>query len=92
MQIDDPDLMMVVVGGDHDGVYEKRLKSIGSDRLLILGRVAYEEMPRYLMMADVVIIPQRQDPGAVGQLPSKLFDAMAMAKPLLLQGYRIFLR
>jgi len=83
MQIDDPDLMMVVVGGDQDGVYEKRLKNIGSDRLLILGRVAFEEMPRYLMMADVVVIPQRQDPGAVGQLPSKLFDAMAMAKPIV---------
>ncbi len=32
-------------------------------------------------MADIVVVPQRQTTDTTGQIPSKLFDAMAMAMP-----------
>ncbi len=43
----------------------------------------FQQAPECLMMADVVAIPQRHSPASVGQTPMKLFDAMAMAKPVV---------
>ena len=40
-------------------------------------------MPRFLAAADVVAVPQRATPDTVGQVPAKLFDAMAMARPVV---------
>jgi len=34
-------------------------------------------------MGDVVIIPQRENFATLGQMPAKVFDAMAMAKPTI---------
>ena len=47
------------------------------------GQIPYHELPGYLGAADVVVIPQRQTTDTVGQIPSKIFDAMAMAKPII---------
>jgi glycosyltransferase involved in cell wall biosynthesis len=46
-----------------------------------LPQFAWEEVPKYLATADVVVIPQRQTQGTVGQMPAKIFDAMA--KPII---------
>jgi glycosyltransferase involved in cell wall biosynthesis len=34
-------------------------------------------------MSDVVVIPQKKCNASAGQLPAKVFDAMAMAKPII---------
>jgi len=36
-----------------------------------------------LAIADVVVIPQRKNFATIGQMPAKVFDAMAMAKPII---------
>ena len=33
--------------------------------------------------ADVIAVPQRDSPDTRGQVPAKLFDAMAMARPIV---------
>ena len=45
--------------------------------------IAFDEVPRYLIAADVVAIPQRASTETMGQVPAKLFDAMAMARPIV---------
>ncbi|MGA3359948.1 MAG: glycosyltransferase family 4 protein [Halobacteriota archaeon] len=40
-------------------------------------------VPELLTVADVVVIPQKRDFASIGQLPAKVFDAMAMAKPVV---------
>ena len=40
-------------------------------------------MPRYLIAADVVAVPQRSTTDTVGQVPAKLFDAMALGRPIV---------
>jgi glycosyltransferase involved in cell wall biosynthesis len=45
--------------------------------------IAFDDVPRYLAAADVVVIPQRATSDTVGQVPAKIFDAMALARPIV---------
>ena len=47
------------------------------------GLQPFETVPEFLAMADVVVIPQRKNFSTMGQMPAKVFDAMAMAKPII---------
>ena len=45
--------------------------------------VPYPSMPRLLAAADVVAIPQSDTPAAIYQMPMKVYDAMAMGRPIV---------
>src|SRR5207244_11528969 len=47
------------------------------------GAVPFDDVPRYLVAADVVAVPQRATTDTLGQVPAKLFDAMALARPIV---------
>jgi glycosyltransferase involved in cell wall biosynthesis len=49
----------------------------------LVGEVPFDDVPAYLVAADVVAVPQRETTDTVGQVPAKLFDAMAMARPVV---------
>jgi glycosyltransferase involved in cell wall biosynthesis len=49
----------------------------------LVGEVAFDDVPRYLIGADVVAVPQRATSETIGQVPAKLFDAMALARPIV---------
>jgi glycosyltransferase involved in cell wall biosynthesis len=40
-------------------------------------------VPSFLGAADVVVVPQRRTPDTEGQIPAKLFDAMALGRPIV---------
>ncbi len=48
-----------------------------------LGEVPFADVPRYLAAADAVAVPQRDTADTIGQVPAKLFDAMALARPIV---------
>lgn len=43
----------------------------------------FEKIPEFLASADLVVIPQKRNYSSRGQIPAKLFDAMAMARPIV---------
>ena len=45
--------------------------------------IPYSELPALLAAADVVAIPQLETEAASHQMPMKVYDAMAMAKPIV---------
>jgi glycosyltransferase involved in cell wall biosynthesis len=49
----------------------------------IVGEIPFDDVPRTLAAADVVAVPQRATTDTVGQVPAKLIDAMAMARPIV---------
>src|SRR5262249_54513049 len=49
----------------------------------LLAPIPFGEVPDYLAAADVVAVPQRDTPDTRGQVPAKLFDAMAMGRPIV---------
>ena len=51
--------------------------------VIMRGMIPFRKLPEYLACSDVVVIPQKQVPSNRAQVPAKLFDAMAMAKPIV---------
>jgi glycosyltransferase involved in cell wall biosynthesis len=40
-------------------------------------------VPQHLVAADVVAVPQRATSDTLGQVPAKIFDAMALGRPIV---------
>jgi glycosyltransferase involved in cell wall biosynthesis len=49
----------------------------------VVGEIPFDEVPSYLVAADIVAVPQRATSDTVGQVPAKLFDAMALGRPIV---------
>lgn len=85
--IKNKDIILFIVGiGDNDN-YGKKLtktaKEILGDKYKGFGIQPFEKIPEFLTLADVVVIPQKNNFATIGQVPAKIFDAMAMAKPII---------
>ncbi|MGG6241402.1 glycosyltransferase family 4 protein [Nodosilinea sp. AN01ver1] len=82
-RLNQPDLKLVIVGGSPYDDYDRTLRDRWPQHIIHLGKQPYEDMPRVIAAAHVVVVPQRQTPAAQAQFPLKLTDGMAMAKPIL---------
>jgi glycosyltransferase involved in cell wall biosynthesis len=80
--LDRNDVVFMMVGA-HDDNYVRQLQAFGGDKIKIVGMQPFHKVPVFLAMADLVVLPQRKSASAVGQVPAKVFDAMAMAKPVI---------
>lgn len=78
--LEEPSLRIVVMG---EGSYVTSLQRIAGDCLVRIGVQPYSLLPELLSFADMVVLPQRRTALAQAQVPGKLFDAMAMAKPII---------
>lgn len=81
----DPSTVFLLIGdGAHKGkvrqvVDEKQLRNV-----LLLDPVSKDEIARYWSIVDVALVPLRKDPVFTTVIPSKIFEAAAMGKPILL--------
>ncbi len=74
---------VLIVGAFHDDAQRRALEARHGARLLCLGPRPHDEMPEFLALADVVALPQRVTRTTRAQVPGKVFEAMAMARPIL---------
>lgn len=79
---------LLLAGVDFEHAFSKALlaeaqASLPESRLRVVGAFAGSDLPGWVAAADVLCIPSRDIPGAWGQIPAKLFDAMAMARPIV---------
>ena len=72
---------LVIVGAEPEHARARRWAE--RPGVIVRGPVPFDEVPRYLAAADVVAVPQLATSDTVGQVPAKLFDAMAMARPIV---------
>ena len=75
------DTRLLVVGADTRAEAARRWAA--QPWVRVLGEIPFDEVPRYLVAADVVAVPQRATTDTVGQVPAKIFDAMALARPIV---------
>jgi glycosyltransferase involved in cell wall biosynthesis len=75
------DVVLAIVGADVEGAASSRWAALPFVR--VVGKIPFDDVPRYLVAADVVAVPQRATTDTVGQVPAKLFDAMALARPVV---------
>jgi glycosyltransferase involved in cell wall biosynthesis len=81
-----PGLFLAGVDFEHTfskAVLEQARQTLPEARLRVLGAFDGAELPGWVAATDVLCIPSRDIPGSWGQIPAKLFDAMAMAKPIV---------
>jgi len=83
-----PGAYLCLVGLNKGNNYHKKLiniveEKLGSERSLLFGTQPFSDLPEFLALSDIVVIPQRKSYSTVGQMPAKVFDAMAMAKPII---------
>jgi len=85
-QLRDREIMLTLVGVDIDN-YSKNVTTLArqklGERFKAFGLQPFQKVPEFLVMSDVVVIPQNKTFATIGQTPAKVFDAMAMAKPII---------
>ncbi len=72
---------LVLVGADPDRASAQRWAAL--PHVSMVGEIPFDDVPRYLAAADVVAVPQRATSDTIGQVPAKIFDAMALGRPIV---------
>lgn len=81
-------IILAIIGINYKSPYclnivKTAKERLGEDGFIDFGLQPFDRVPEFLAMADVVAIPQRKNFATIGQMPAKVFDAMAMAKPII---------
>jgi glycosyltransferase involved in cell wall biosynthesis len=78
-------LAFVIVGdGAERSSLEADARRRGLSNVVFVGRVGKDEVVRYWRLADVAVVLLRDHPVFRQVLPSKMFEAMATARPIVL--------
>jgi glycosyltransferase involved in cell wall biosynthesis len=78
-----PEAHLLVVGPETETVKALKADAARGSRLACTGSVPKAEMPLYLDLADVIALPLRDTPLGQSQMPCKVFEALAMGKPVV---------
>lgn len=80
-----PSIRLLCIG---DGAQKQQVVEYARSRnctnVIFLDPIAKEEVPRYLSIVSAVIVPLRKSDTFMTVIPSKIFEACAMQKPVLL--------
>jgi len=77
-----PDVILALVGTE-PGSETGRALGTRYPSVRLVGRIPIAQVPGFLEAADVVVVPQRESSDTRGQVPAKLFDAMALGRPIV---------
>ena len=76
------DVVLALVGTEPDSETGRAVVAQHPGARLI-GRIPIAQVPAYLAAAHLVVVPQRDSSDTRGQVPAKLFDAMALGRPIV---------
>ncbi|MBU4348481.1 glycosyltransferase family 4 protein [Patescibacteria group bacterium] len=79
----DKNIVLMLVGVDKKDHYVRELENLNKKYIKFISQQPFEKIPEFLSMADLVVLPQKNSHSARGQVPAKVFDAMAMGKPII---------
>jgi glycosyltransferase involved in cell wall biosynthesis len=74
---------LVIVGRDGSHPYTKELMARSRGKIVALGVQPFRLMPELLATADLVALPLTRSPKSLGYVPCKIYEAMAMALPVI---------
>lgn len=77
------DLILMLVGADFNDPYIKELQNLNKEYIKFIGQQPFEKISEFLSIADLIVLPQKKSFSAMGQVPAKIFDAMACGKPII---------
>ena len=80
-------VVLAIVGinraSPHDITLVKKAKALLGNRFRAFGLFPFTKLAEFIALADVIVVPQRDSNANWGQMPAKIFDAMAMGKPII---------
>lgn len=79
--IDSNTIRLMFVGQQTE--YLEKLKSMAGDLIISAGAQSHNRIPEFLSLADLIVLPQIKSNIAEAQVPGKIYEAMAMAKPII---------
>ncbi len=84
----DANVGLYLAGIDEDDAYTAQLlararQDLPTERLRLVKTFDFKRLSYWLGAADMLTIPSRASEAAAGQIPAKLFDAMAMGIPVV---------
>jgi glycosyltransferase involved in cell wall biosynthesis len=79
-------IILLIVGGNKENKYLNRLLETYGDLIFHIENQPHEKMPQFLSAGDIVVLPQLNSLYTQAQVPGKIFEAMAMAKPVIASG------
>lgn len=86
-KINNREALLMIVGFNLNDPNQKRLNdeisSVLGEQCRLYPQQAFKKIPEFLAMSDIVVVPQTKCYSSLGQIPAKLFDAMAMGKPII---------
>jgi glycosyltransferase involved in cell wall biosynthesis len=84
---DDPRFLFVLVGdGDEKVKLEQKVIQLCLTNVIFLRPVPRVDSPLLLECADTFLLPNRKGAFFAGNLPNKLFDYLASARPIIVSG------
>lgn len=78
-----PDARFVVVGPINEHVHALTAHPEYGRLVVTLGPQPRDRMPAFLSLADLIVLPLQDNLLAQSQVPCKIFEAMAMARPVI---------
>jgi len=85
--LNDDNTLLLIVGIQDDDYcisFKNKVQASGLKRMVhLLPDQPFENLPEIMSFVDLVVIPQQKSDASFGQIPAKIFDAMAMAKPII---------
>ena len=81
--LDYPDIRLVFIGAEPSFDPQRNKSLSNQNKIVVLPKIPFDELPKHLSAADILVVPQRDTTDTQGQIPAKLFDAMAMAIPVV---------
>jgi glycosyltransferase involved in cell wall biosynthesis len=81
--------LSIIGTGPNIDIYRKLASTLAvTDRVAIAGRLEFSKVQRIMADANVGLIPHYSTPSWNSTIPNKLFDFMAMAKPVVVSNTR----
>lgn len=75
--------LLLLVGGERDESYIQQILHEGAGRVMHIGYQPHHLMPEFLALSDCVVLAQKPSRFAQAQVPGKVFEALAMGKPIV---------
>lgn len=76
--------LKMAVAGNAEAIFRDELERLAKGKVVFLGQIPYERVPLFLNACDILVLPHGPSyAGLLHQSPIKLFEYMAVGKPIV---------
>lgn len=78
-ELKDENIKLLLIGNGNSTKYKK----IAGRETIFLNKIPIEQMPKYVFMSDIYVIPTKDTEYSRAEIPGKIFEPMIMGKPII---------